>query len=186
MEKEGIAVLLMLADQERAEDIADALVEEPGATARLRPDPEAPEPDVRVLDADLSEAEAGGPLVLLSDDPAAAEGKPHVRAVLPKDAPADLVAAAARLAAAGYEVRKSVEGKTLGEHGFEPETPLTAREMQVLGLLADGASNKVIARALDISVHTAKFHVASVTGKLHARNRTDAISIALREGVLMA
>ena len=49
MEKKGIAVLLMLADQERAEDIADALVEEPDATARLRPDPEAPEPDVRSL-----------------------------------------------------------------------------------------------------------------------------------------
>ena len=54
MEKKGIAVLLMLADQERAEDIADALVEEPGATVRNRPQLEAPDPDVRERDADLA------------------------------------------------------------------------------------------------------------------------------------
>ena len=51
-------------------------------------------------------------------------------------------------------------------------------------LLADGASNKLIARKLDISVHTAKFHVAAVLGKLHARNRADAVAIGLRQGLL--
>jgi DNA-binding NarL/FixJ family response regulator len=109
------------------------------------------------------------------------------RAVLARDASPDLVAAATRLAAAGYTVRRheAAEEADLRPH-FEPESALTQREMQVLGLLADGASNKVIARKLDISVHTAKFHVASVTAKLRARNRTDAISIALREGVLVA
>jgi DNA-binding NarL/FixJ family response regulator len=55
----------------------------------------------------------------------------------------------------------------------------------VLALLANGASNKHIARALDISVHTAKFHVAALLAKLRARNRTDAIAIAMREGLLL-
>jgi two-component system, NarL family, nitrate/nitrite response regulator NarL len=51
-------------------------------------------------------------------------------------------------------------------------------------LLADGASNKVIARQLGISVHTAKFHVASVLAKLHAQNRADAVAIGLRYGLI--
>ena len=51
-------------------------------------------------------------------------------------------------------------------------------------LLADGASNKVIARALDISVHTAKFHIASLLSKLGAVNRTDALATAMREGLI--
>jgi DNA-binding NarL/FixJ family response regulator len=126
-------------------------------------------------------------LVILSDDPVRDVGS-AARAVLSRDASPDLVAAATRLAAAGYFIRKHeavAEEPVLRPH-FEPAGALTQREMQVLTLLADGASNKVIARKLDISVHTAKFHVASVTAKLRARNRTDAISIALREGVLVA
>ena len=51
-------------------------------------------------------------------------------------------------------------------------------------LLLEGASNKAIARALDISVHTAKFHVTAVLDKLAARNRADAVSIILREGLI--
>ncbi len=129
---------------------------------------------------------SAAPHVLLTDRPDDAPA--GVRAVLPKDAPGDLVEAAERLAAAGYTVRKldaSDEAQDERE-AFRPDAPLSAREMQVLSLLADGASNKLIARKLDISVHTAKFHVASVTTKLRARNRTDAIAIALREGVLAA
>jgi DNA-binding NarL/FixJ family response regulator len=61
---------------------------------------------------------------------------------------------------------------------------LTARERQVASLLVEGASNKVIARRLDISVHTAKFHVAAVLEKLGARNRSDAVAIALRDGLV--
>ena len=61
---------------------------------------------------------------------------------------------------------------------------LSTREKEVAALLADGASNKVIARELDISVHTAKFHVTAVLDKLGARNRADAVAIALREGVV--
>ncbi len=62
--------------------------------------------------------------------------------------------------------------------------PLTQRELEVLALLAEGASNKVIARRLGISVHTAKFHVASLVDKLDAIGRTDAVTHAARLGVI--
>jgi DNA-binding CsgD family transcriptional regulator len=61
---------------------------------------------------------------------------------------------------------------------------LTPREMEVLALLAEGASNKAIARRLAISVHTAKFHVGSVIDKLDAVGRTDAVAHAARRGVI--
>jgi DNA-binding CsgD family transcriptional regulator len=61
---------------------------------------------------------------------------------------------------------------------------LTAREHEVLALLAEGASNKVIARRLGISVHTAKFHVGSLLDKLDAIGRTDAVAHAARLGVI--
>ena len=61
---------------------------------------------------------------------------------------------------------------------------LTARELEVLALLAEGASNKLIARRLGISAHTAKYHVASLLDKLDAVSRTDAVAHAARIGVL--
>ena len=68
----------------------------------------------------------------------------------------------------------------------EPEAniELTARELEVLALLAEGASNKLIARRLGISAHTAKYHVASLLEKLDAVSRTDAVAHAARIGVL--
>ena len=64
------------------------------------------------------------------------------------------------------------------------EIELTARELEVLALLAEGASNKLIARRLGISAHTAKYHVASLLEKLDAVSRTDAVAHAARIGVL--
>jgi DNA-binding CsgD family transcriptional regulator len=64
------------------------------------------------------------------------------------------------------------------------EVPLTPREVEVLALLAEGASNKMIARRLGISVHTAKFHVGSLIDKLDAVGRTDAVAHAARLGVI--
>jgi DNA-binding CsgD family transcriptional regulator len=62
---------------------------------------------------------------------------------------------------------------------------LTLREQEVLIMLAEGASNKAIARRLGISVHTAKFHVASVIDKLDAAGRTDAVAHAMRLGLVV-
>ena len=63
-----------------------------------------------------------------------------------------------------------------------PVEPLTAREIQVLELLAEGLPNKAIAARLGISDQTVKFHVASLSGKLGAANRTDAVRLAVRRG----
>ena len=61
---------------------------------------------------------------------------------------------------------------------------LTSREIQVLELLAEGRSNKAIGQRLGISDQTVKFHVAAITGKLGAVNRTDAVRRALRRGIV--
>ena len=61
---------------------------------------------------------------------------------------------------------------------------LTSREIQVLELLAEGLSNKAIAARLGISDQTVKFHVASISGKLGAANRTDAVRRAVRRGLI--
>jgi DNA-binding NarL/FixJ family response regulator len=66
----------------------------------------------------------------------------------------------------------------------EPIEPLTDRELQVLGLLAEGLSNKAIASRLGISDQTVKFHVASISGKLGAHNRTEAVRLGVRRGLI--
>ena len=66
----------------------------------------------------------------------------------------------------------------------DTELLLTPREREVLALLAEGVSNKLIAQRLGISVHTAKFHVRSVLDKLDAVGRTDAVAHAARLGIV--
>jgi DNA-binding CsgD family transcriptional regulator len=66
----------------------------------------------------------------------------------------------------------------------DDDVVLTARELEVLTLLAEGMSNKAIARRLGISVHTAKFHVGALIDKLDAIGRTDAVAQAARRGVI--
>jgi|SoiMethySBSTD1v2_1073268.scaffolds.fasta_scaffold01688_31 DNA-binding NarL/FixJ family response regulator len=62
--------------------------------------------------------------------------------------------------------------------------PLTPREIQVLELVAEGLPNKLIAKRLEISDQTVKFHVASICGKLGAANRTEAVRKAIRNGLI--
>ncbi len=120
--------------------------------------------------------------------------EPPPRAILPADADPALVAAAVRLVAYGLYVlpESAVDpGPPVEPEEEDPRTPaeaqiqLTPREREVLELLAAGASNKVIARQLEVSVHTAKFHVASLFRKLGASGRLDALGIGLRTGLLM-
>jgi DNA-binding CsgD family transcriptional regulator len=63
-------------------------------------------------------------------------------------------------------------------------SPTVAARWRCWRFLAEGASNKVIVRRLGISVHTAKFHVASLLDKLDAVGRTDAVAHAARRGVI--
>jgi DNA-binding NarL/FixJ family response regulator len=66
----------------------------------------------------------------------------------------------------------------------EPDETLTAREREVLDLVGQGLSNKLIARQLQISEHTVKFHVSSISNKLGAASRTDAVRRGLRQGLI--
>ncbi len=66
----------------------------------------------------------------------------------------------------------------------EADAGLTAREREVVALLAEGLSNKQIARKLGISADTAKFHVGRVIDKLDATGRTGAVAHAARRGVI--
>ena len=61
---------------------------------------------------------------------------------------------------------------------------LTPREMEVLGLLADGLANKEIGARLGISAHTAKFHVESLLRKLDAANRAEAVREGIGRGLI--
>lgn len=72
---------------------------------------------------------------------------------------------------------QTLEAGTLAE-------PLTTRETEVLELLSQGLSNKLIARRLNISEHTVKFHVSSIYTKLNAASRTDAVSRGARLGLI--
>jgi DNA-binding NarL/FixJ family response regulator len=65
-----------------------------------------------------------------------------------------------------------------------PDEALTAREREVLELLSQGLPNKLIARRLQISEHTVKFHVSSIYAKLGATSRTDAVSRGVRRGLI--
>ena len=122
----------------------------------------------------MSKETPAGPLViaLRVDDPVLTERVARALAEVP----------GVRLAGAGEAADVALVPATSAEPN--PEAPLTPRELEVLTLLAEGASNKVIARRLGISVHTAKFHVGQVLDKLDATGRTDAVAHAARQGVI--
>ena len=69
-------------------------------------------------------------------------------------------------------------------HPVTPKIPLSAKETQVLSLLANGQPNKTIAQALDISENTVKFHLKNIFVKLSVDNRTAAITAAVQQGLL--
>lgn len=103
--------------------------------------------------------------------------------VLPPDASADQIAIALQAAAAGLGVFSP-------QHLDSPvaqrvPSALTARETEVLRMIAEGLANKEIAWRLGISEHTVKFHVSALLGKLGAGSRAEAISAGIRQGVIM-
>lgn len=87
-----------------------------------------------------------------------------------------------RLAASGEQAAATVVARD--PRSMPADIALTQRELDVLALMAEGASNKMIARQLGISVHTVKFHVGSLLDKLDATGRTDAVAHAARRGVI--
>jgi two-component system, NarL family, response regulator YdfI len=136
-------------------------------------------------------------LVLLSDHPSAAWSaealRAGVRAVLPATLSPDQLMAALQAAVAGLVVLHPSEimaaVPTAGAPASQPlaelTEPLTRREREVLQMLAAGLGNKEIAARLNISDHTAKFHVASILGKLGAATRTEAVALGIRRGLIL-
>jgi DNA-binding NarL/FixJ family response regulator len=118
-------------------------------------------------------------------------------AVLPRSAePTEIVAAIRALAGGAYglvvlqrSLLAALLDKSATADASNPDADgnprLTAREIEVLAAMADGASNKEIARRLNISFHTVKFHVAAILDKLEADSRTEAVVKASQLGIVM-
>lgn len=135
-------------------------------------------------------------LVLLTDSPAEAESllrvNVHAWGVLPLNATGEELAAAIAAVAEGLwagapglvrgMMRLSGAGESSGEDSLI-ET-LTAREREVLQLIANGLANKQIAVQLSISEHTVKFHLSSLYAKLGAASRTEAVKRGLMLGLI--
>lgn len=129
--------------------------------------------DVVLADGDVPRDESR-PVVMLGG---ADRDRPGV---LPRQAAADQIDAAIRAVAAGLIVRLPDPLEAgLGAIGeADGHALLTPRELEVLAALAEGLTNKAIARRLNISLHTVKFHIESLFRKLGARTRTEAVAKA--------
>lgn len=101
-----------------------------------------------------------------------------------KDAPPHELAAAVRAAAAGESALAPVIASRLLQRMRQPSTSLSARELEVLGLVADGHANARIAAELVITEQTVKSHLVHIFSKLDVASRTAAVSEARRRGLL--
>lgn len=183
-----IRVALNVADHAVRADIADAC--EDADIVVAHPDESTEDVDVVLTDRPI---ESAVPLVGLVSGEIPESWPADVGAVVPADIDATTLAAVITVVASGYALtaRKAFAGEDAdvwsdpSEGADELSIVLSPREHEVLALLAEGASNKAIARALGITVHTAKFHVASLTEKLGVHNRLEAVAVAIRAGLLM-
>lgn len=190
--------------------VATTVLQSSGDLAALPDEVETAEPEVVLLELGPGEqaslplplapdALARAPaIVLLADAPDAASVRgalrAGVRSVLPRTAAAAEILAAVEAAAAGLVALPTDLADALvagalhaGSRalGTASSPALTPREVEVLGMLAEGLGNKGIARRLGISGHTAKAHVAAILGKLHVSTRTEAVAVGVRLGLIL-
>ena len=157
---------------ETAPDVVLALLERGADVPRLAlpPDAAARTPALAILAEAVRAVRAGA------------------RAVLPRTASADAIVAAVEAAAAGLVVLPAdvlVEAPQAMTTRAAPPAALTAREAQVLALLAEGLVNKEIAARLGISRHTVKTHLAALFHKLGVTTRAEAVAAGARAGVIL-
>lgn len=169
------------------------------------------QPDVIVVDLEPETEDAVGTLlalsrevrssslIVLADDTQGAwvgeAVRAGVHAILPREMSAEEIVAAIEAVASGFVV---LQPEAL-DHLLQTETPvvassppraaiddaLTPREVEVLRMIAEGSGNKIIAWRLSISEHTVKFHVASIFSKLNVSNRTEAVTVGIKQGLVM-
>lgn len=180
----------------------------------LADDIEAYEPQVVLLAVDSSDRSPPAVTSLVALSPDAASRSPAVvlmaprptiawtadavrggaRGVLPRDASTGEIVAALEAAAAGLatmpaelaiELASGTRTSVATRDRAASTQPLTRREVEVLGMLAEGLANKNIAARLQISEHTVKTHVASILTKLDAFSRAEAVAIGARQGLIL-
>jgi DNA-binding NarL/FixJ family response regulator len=115
-----------------------------------------------------------------------------VKAILPRDAGAEDMIPAVIAAYAGFVYLDPACARDLAQQVRAPLLPsnpanehLTPRELEVLGMLAEGLGNREIAGRLGVSDHTVKFHISSILEKLGAATRTEAVTLGLRLGLIL-
>ncbi len=168
-------------------------------------------PDVMLLDLEmpgldgvgvLQQLRAGGsalPVIVFTafdtDERIVEAVRAGARGYLLKGAPRAELFAAIRIVHAGGSLLQPLIASKLIQHMSQPEArgqdagrqplePLTARELEVLQLLAEGQTNRQIADRLVVTERTVKFHVSSILAKLGANNRTEAVALANQRGLV--
>ena len=161
-------------------------------------------PDVLLLDHRLPDGDGVAAIGRLR------ELRPSMAVIILTASPSEhLMVAAVEAGVSGFlsktrslaEVTSAVRAAAVGEAVISPEmlarllprlggtgrvgaATLTEREREILGLIAQGLSNAAIAERLVVSVNTVRNHVANLLAKLGARSKLEALSIAIREGLL--
>jgi DNA-binding NarL/FixJ family response regulator len=183
LSRAGLAALLGAFD--------DVIVEELEADDFLASRVRVMRPDAILCDgdaADLRNLDAES--VVLIDDPSVAAETlaAGARGILMRDAAPQRIRAALIAASEGILVIDDALASAVLQHvrpAYELVEPLTARELEVMQLLASGQTNKEIAHRLGVTEHTVKFHVNSILGKLGVATRTEAVVHAARLGIVM-
>jgi DNA-binding NarL/FixJ family response regulator len=193
----AIAVELAIDDPELAERVRAMIMRQSGLRLVDTEGPAAA--DIRITDATAEDADAADvPVIVLAEGGRAWDALVRgAAAILVDSCYGATLNAAIHAVAQGLTLlsdtfrrelltdRAATDGLAANADPGRVPVDLSARERQVLHLLADGASNKVIARRLGITPNTAKFHVASIIAKLGAIGRTDAVARAMRLGLVM-
>jgi DNA-binding NarL/FixJ family response regulator len=129
----------------------------------------------------------GVALLLLSDDPPPLQSLRRAGAAwgsLPLESSREELIAAINALAEGLMVGSARSFQARPAAADPGAQPLSEREMEVLGLLAQGLANKQIAGALGITEHTIKFHVSSIYSKMNVTNRAEAVRQGVRQGLI--